>query len=295
MNMFVDYFNSPEASWHDDVAGRGDSPKNKQRAIIHANRYRVVDSLLPHRENLRILDFACGSGDYLLSLLARGHDGYGIDLASNLIQTAQANAAAAGLPTDRWLLGGYDAWPKKQFDVVLALSVMLCLSEEEEATFFAVARKHLAEDGVLICNFYNMFTDLCTFNEFTVELVLKAYADAGLIQGGTPSMDDVRNELGTMLPFARKSSNHRGGSARTTIPFRGRNPFSLPRELAKHGFTIEDGVFTRFHLLPPELVERPENLSLFERQVRHTERYHEAQLGPYFANNLTLRLRPCRT
>ena len=93
-----------------DVAGDGGSGGRLKR-VMHEQRFRVADSLMP--KTGRVLDFGCGSGDYLKLLLARGYTGVGIDPAPELIKIA-------GGPEFR--VGSVDDWPEGQFDVIVALS-----------------------------------------------------------------------------------------------------------------------------------------------------------------------------
>src|SRR4051812_33814526 len=123
------------------------------------NRFETFNALLPPRDNLRMFDFCCGSGESIVELSQRGHEVSGSDLSAVMLEKARLNVAAAGLPPRDLRLGGVELLaqlPGESYDVLGALNVLPYLTEAEEAAFFTHARHALKPGGCLIVSHTNM-------------------------------------------------------------------------------------------------------------------------------------------
>ena len=71
---------------------------------------------------MKVLDVACGTGNLALPAARKGADVTGVDIAPNLIEQAQANAAAEGLNA-KFEVGDAEAMPYAdgEFDVVMTM------------------------------------------------------------------------------------------------------------------------------------------------------------------------------
>jgi len=74
------------------------------------------------KPGMKVLDVACGTGNLALPAARKGADVTGIDIAPNLIEQAQANAAAEGLSA-KFEVGDAEALPYADgaFDVVMTM------------------------------------------------------------------------------------------------------------------------------------------------------------------------------
>jgi ubiquinone/menaquinone biosynthesis C-methylase UbiE len=72
--------------------------------------------------NMKVLDVACGTGNLAIPASRKGADVTGIDIAPNLIEQAQANAAAEGLNA-KFEVGDAEALPYQdgKFDLVMTM------------------------------------------------------------------------------------------------------------------------------------------------------------------------------
>ncbi len=73
-------------------------------------------------KDMKVLDVACGTGNLALPAARKGADVTGVDIAPNLIEQAQANAAAEGLEA-KFEVGDAEALPYAdgEFDLVMTM------------------------------------------------------------------------------------------------------------------------------------------------------------------------------
>ena len=286
------YYNDIAESWRDSVRGKSEDHKERISRLVNDSRYRAARALLPEGPR-RYLDFGCGSGDFSLALLREGNDVIGLDPSENMIAMAQAEAREIGFDPAVFREGDARRWPEgERFDAILALAVLFFLSPEDEAEFFRRSREALNDGGFLLCSYINKFADLVTLNEYSLRFLSKEVLPK--LTAGTDETERVLQGLQALLPGASGDKSFKNVGIVSATDIRPENPFHLDRKFAVHGFEIEDLVFSRFYLLPPEIIEREESFALFEKQIALLEHREESELGPLFAKTMTLRLRPLR-
>ena len=95
---------------------------------------RELETLLPRRKGLRILDVGTGTGFFAILLSQTGHQVEGIDLTPAMLSEAQEVAAQRGLSI---VFREMDAqaldYPDESFDVVLSRNLTWTLPEPEKA------------------------------------------------------------------------------------------------------------------------------------------------------------------
>jgi len=107
----------------DRIAGRYDLLNHLLSANIDKRWRQVVARHLPERDNLRVLDLACGTADQLLTLHDSGRvsAGIGLDLAENMLALGRTKIAARGLEQSLVLKTGNAEdipFEDEQFDAV---------------------------------------------------------------------------------------------------------------------------------------------------------------------------------
>lgn len=284
------FYNETAQSWSESVRGTSEEHKDRISRLVNEWRYRVARRLLPPGRMSRFLDFGCGSGDFALELMAEGHAGLGLDPAENLIALAKNQADTSGVDPAHFRLGDVSDWPEGRFDAIFALAVLFFLSTEDEARFFERARASLDEDGFVLCSYINKFADLVSLNEYSLRF-LRREALPKLTEEAEET-ERLVEALQALLPGTGGDKSFKNVGIVSVTDIRPENPFHLDRKFAAHGFEIEDMVFSRFYLLPPEIIEREENIRLFEKQMALVEHREESDLGPIFGKTMTLRLRP---
>jgi SAM-dependent methyltransferase len=285
-----DYYEKIAVDYRRKARGEGQSHHDRLATVLHHNRFEKVLGLVPPGRSLRVLDFGCGSGEFLISLVERGHTGHGVDPSPTLIAQAKDLARARNVSPELHL-GDVNNIPDTEVDLITALSVILFMTEEEEAKFFAKARKILGPNGYVIANFYNKLIDVVTANRFTKAFYMNA------LKTGVPGLSaerlrTVERGIEEMLPLSFEAASHQTNTARNATVFRGRNPFRIEREMKAFGFEIDRFIFTRYHLIPPHVAEAPDNFDIYERQIQFSEDAETAEYGPVMASNILLRLRP---
>lgn len=285
----ISYYDKISDDYRNKVRGRDETHKGRLASTLHANRFNQVMGLIPRRKGkLHVLDFGCGSGEFLVSLAKAGHSGVGIDTSPNLIADALDLREETKVNCD-FLVGNAYSIPEGKYDLIVALSVILFMTEVEERKLYEFAIKNLAPGGVLIANYYNRLLDISTANRFT----RRFYCDA-MQKSGFPldRVDSVDSQIEQVLPHSIVSAVYQTDTMRDLTTVRGRHPFHIECELRSYGLFVEKFIFTRFHLVPPYIAEKPENFDLYQHQVQFVEDAASAEYGPIMASNMIIRMRP---
>lgn len=111
----------------------------------------LVDSLLPRRRGLRILDAGCGYGRIAIPLLGAGREVIGVDVSPRMLSAAAAGAAAAGVRFPL-CLGDVCRLPfgEHTFDVALCMWMTFneLLQRHEQIAALCELRRVLRPGGV---------------------------------------------------------------------------------------------------------------------------------------------------
>lgn len=85
----------------------------------------MLDTFIPGKR-LRVLDVGCGTGNYLKSVLNRGHKAFGMDITMEMAAKASETAQACWIDGKPILLGDihHIPFPDNSFDAVLCVGVL---------------------------------------------------------------------------------------------------------------------------------------------------------------------------
>jgi SAM-dependent methyltransferase len=283
----INSYDSISDDYRNKVRGRDETHKGRLASTLHTNRFNQVMGMIP-KKKLHVLDFGCGSGEFLVSLAKAGHSGVGIDTSPNLIADALSLRDETQSNCD-FIVGNAYSIPEGKYDLIVALSVILFMTEDEERKLYEFAIANLAPDGVLIANYYNSLIDISTANRFTRRFCCDAMKRSGFPLGRMGSID---SQIEQVLPHSLASAEYQTDTMRDSTTIRGRHPFHIERELSSYGFLVEKFIFTRYHLVPPYIAEKPENFDLYQHQVQFVEDATSAEYGPVMASNMIIRMRP---
>jgi SAM-dependent methyltransferase len=224
----------------------------------HQHRFDTFNALLPPAPR-RVLDFGCGTAENVVLLSQRGYDVVGIDPVTEMIARARTQLAAAGLDSARVAVGGLD-WvrrvPAGQFDVISALNVLPYLSEEDEAEFYAEARRITGGEGAVVASHTNELVDLVTFNRYTVEFWRDRIIP--LLTDDATQREELVAALAGHLTRPDAPPRDRGHrSERDFLTKRRINPFEYPERLRERfDLVVEASGFTHFYPMPPQFMEQ---------------------------------------
>ena len=159
----------------------------------------------------RVLDLGCGTGRLAIPLARRGKEVTALDRSRAML--AYACSKAAQLPI-RWIEGDFRSFDLgREFDLILACghAFQALLTEADQRTFLACARRHLAGEGRLVFDTRNtvpLHLDVTGEERFWHSLALP---DGGLVDvSGTEAYDPA-----TGIMYYRTFRAGRGGGPRT--------------------------------------------------------------------------------
>ena len=146
-------------------------------AEAYANDYQ---GFLPQNKNAAILDFGCGTGDFLYFLKKQGYDDYyGVDISGSQIEYCRKNISNRA---ER--INGMDflADKKERYDLIAAHDVLEHIPKSDALRFLELSRNALKKGGTLILRVPNMSNPFgldARFNDFTHEF---GYTNKSLYQ-----------------------------------------------------------------------------------------------------------------
>ena len=207
--------------WNKDIhfalfPGKDISEKGFEQGIISNTRQTVeivseLASLYRLSNGLRVMDFACGSGDLLLELASTLaiKQGIGIDTASSAIESAKSEAKKRDLSENlSFHVGEIDqlrhiaADEKDTFDLIVCRDAFYLLNEVEQEEFLTCAHILLRDGGLLY------IADLAVHRE-SLEPIGKLIVDRQF--GGTPISwmpDDTHKVQYSILERTKKTNLH---------------------------------------------------------------------------------------
>ncbi len=110
-----------------------------------------IESVLPSKNKLRILDAPCGTGRLSLELAKRGHSLVGVDICKEAIAEAQANAQEANLPIEFSLGDMRDLPNDSSFDAIFCMGNSFAYFDDEgNKAFLTACYQTLKPGGMLI-------------------------------------------------------------------------------------------------------------------------------------------------
>lgn len=197
----------------------------------------------------RILDFGCGQGRLLGTMLNEGFDATGVEKHEGMRAHAQDATGSPG----RVLAGGVDLladMPGESFDVVLMMGVLQYLSEKDYSNAIGEVRRILKPDGVFYATFQNSLFDLFTFNKYTVDFFMHGLVGPHLRPGEVAGVESAVRRLITN----HAAPTHASTRARDNVFVRLTNPLTVADEV-QHAFGLvhQATMFYEWFGLPPLL------------------------------------------
>lgn len=221
----------------------GESYAQNIEGAYHRHRLEVIAALTPPMTGKRVADFGCGEGILIRKAIGEGAARVvGIDLDKSLLAMAASSGA------DRLLLGSVERLTEiEAADILIAANVAAYFTRDEDAAFYAHAKRVLGTGGHLVITHSNELFDAFTLNAFTVAFYQRHF-------GCDPS---------SLL-------THPDKPARNTFNIR-ENPLAYPEKLRSFGFEVEQIEYMNLHSKPPLLSnddpddmqrDRPDTLSI---------------------------------
>jgi 2-polyprenyl-3-methyl-5-hydroxy-6-metoxy-1,4-benzoquinol methylase len=161
--LFDEYF---ESSYK-----HGNILTNQQLEISSKYFERDYKSFMPEDKNAKILDFGCGTGDFLYHLKKKGYQNFfGIDISASQIEYCKKNITDQAQTMD-----GIDFLKDKKetFDLIVAHDVMEHIPKNEIIKFLTLIHQALKKGGQVVIRVPNMSNPFgldARFNDFTHEI-----------------------------------------------------------------------------------------------------------------------------
>ena len=257
-NVAADY----EAySYHE----KGDNyPANKFRA-------RIILNFLSKLKKGEILDAGCGSGYMAREVIKRGWNCVGIDLSKKMLEFAKEQANKEGLKSDlrHCSVLDMDIFDDEEFDVVMMNGVLPYINKKDECKVYTQCNRILKNNGYLIIANYNLFFDFFTFDKYTIKMISELLLENTV--NNKDIFDGYINKLKTKLSGPEDPKSER--------TMKSENPLIYKEKLKQYGFKEENQFFYNFHILPPSLTTKNDNLI---REKLENKFYNTSQ-GLFFA------------
>lgn len=252
---------------YEDIAADYARPTDPYLVKYHTKRFRVAAALL---KGLRgtLFDFGAGHGE-----LAEYVSGFRIeacDLSPAMV--ALSRQRYRDIPTE---VGGLDYFLRLQgpYDVVVALNVLPYLTSDEEAQFFAHARRIA---GHVLVSHTNMLFDLVSMNRYTVDFYREQFS------GCVPA--EAMAHLPDLLAHAHlPPRSDVNASERDLLPKRRVDPFTY-RPAA---FDVVETRFLNFFPLPPVLLQSRKEWEVLQPDIELS-----GTLAALFSTQFQMLLRP---
>lgn len=126
--------------------GAAHSDKSHANYRYHANRMAIATALLKRHVGLQganVFDFGCGEGSFMRALMAGGATVSGVDPSKSLIDIAPATAAVGSVEV-------LEAVPAASLDLLVVLNVLGYVPHDEQARFWAAARRAVKLGGYML-------------------------------------------------------------------------------------------------------------------------------------------------
>jgi 2-polyprenyl-3-methyl-5-hydroxy-6-metoxy-1,4-benzoquinol methylase len=224
---------------------------------LHPRDRIFLDRILPSTEPAacRILDFGCGQGRLLSTLLERGYDAHGMEKHEEM--RAIANAQTQKWATDRERVAAGDVrslkdLPAQHYDYFVAMGVFQYMAKEEYHETLAAIARLLKPNGTLIATYQNALFDLYTFNKYTVDFMMEKILGPRISEADAT---DVKRGLEQLLANPEKPL-HSATRARDNIFVHLTKPLTIEGHLRRAGFHVQEKFFYEYFGLPPLITEK---------------------------------------
>jgi 2-polyprenyl-3-methyl-5-hydroxy-6-metoxy-1,4-benzoquinol methylase len=176
-------------------------------AMVYKKRF---STFIPKDKTAKIIDIACGSGNFVYFLQKEGYiNTSGIDLSEE--QIAMANKIGVPNVAVHDLLSFLPKWPN-EFDMIVASDIIEHFTKTEVIQFLDAIRGALKPQGVVLictCNGFSLFGASTVFADFTHEVgftpislaqVLRACGFSEVeVYGEKPIAYDLRSKIRQIL------------------------------------------------------------------------------------------------
>jgi 2-polyprenyl-3-methyl-5-hydroxy-6-metoxy-1,4-benzoquinol methylase len=229
---------------------------------LHPRDKIFLDQILKSAEPAMcsILDFGCGQGRLLSTLLERGYDAEGMEKHDEMraIANIQTQKWAAGCP--RVAAGDVRSLrnlPAGHYDYFVAMGVFQYMAKEEyDNTLVEIARL-LKPNGTLIATYQNALFDLYTFNKYTIDFMIQKILGPHIAESEEKK---IKEGLEQLLVNPEKPI-YSATRARDNIFVHLTNPLTIDDHLRRAGFQVKQKFFYEYFGLPPLLSEKHKALA----------------------------------
>jgi SAM-dependent methyltransferase len=226
---------------------RGKDPTTR----LHPRDQILLTRILPGMPNVgRILDYGCGQGRLLATMLDRGLDAEGMEKHADMRSIAQAETAKWSSAKPRVLAGSVDDLGKISsgtYDLIVAMGVFQYLSKSEYDDTLAEFKRLLRPGGSLVATFQNALFDLYTFNKYTVDFMMTKFV-LPHVTGSTAGR--IQADIEALMTNHDKPT-YAATRARDNIFVHLTNPLTVAEHLSAAGFDLLDKYFYEYFGLPP--------------------------------------------
>jgi SAM-dependent methyltransferase len=219
---------------------------------------RILNSTDP--ATCRILDFGCGQGRLLSTLLERGYDAQGMEKHDEMREIANIQTQKWAAKGPRVVAGdvrSLKGLPAQQYDFFVAMGVFQYMAKAEYEDTLAEIARLLKPNGILIATYQNALFDLYTFNKYTVDFMIQKLLGPHI---GETDANDIKADLDQLLTNAEKPI-HSATRARDNIFVHLTNPLTIDNHLRSAGFQLQEKFFYEYFGLPPLLSEKHGSLA----------------------------------
>jgi len=254
-------------------------PANYFRLQILANRLADLGAR-------RVYEVGVGEGTPLITLARMGLEVSGCDVSERMVEVAQQNFSAAGLPPDaiRWgdiedVTTVVDQLGARPYDAVIAAGVLPHVRNDR--LFLRNLHAFVDPGGTCFVEFRNKLFSLFTLNRFAKEFFLDDLLSDVDEEIRTAVAAELDERLATELPPVRTEAVD-GGPGYDLIPAKFHNPFELLEEFELAGYKDCKIHWYHYHPAPPLLESKLGDL--FRREALRMEHHPSNWKGNFLCS-----------
>jgi SAM-dependent methyltransferase len=236
---------------------RGKKPVTR----LHPRDRIFLNHILPGLpEAARMLDYGCGQGRLLATLLELGRNAEGMEKHEDMRAIALVETARWASGGERVLAGSLDELVRIEsgtYDLVIAMGVFQYLSRDEYDRTLAEFRRLIRPGGMLVATFQNALFDLYTFNKYTIDFMMQRFV---LPYASPPTSDLIKADLEALIENPDKPA-YATTRARDNIFVHLTNPLTVNKHLQTAGFDVREKYFYEYFGLPPLIASKHESFA----------------------------------